>query len=249
MRDYVLFQMWGPFRHYLIRSHQFYVEQAEKRLLSQFSNIEDEADKAADEWLELRSQYFNPDLHDLSDFYESAVEAGIEFYELLTDMRDQTRLSVVAGMYHEWDKQLRQWLTRELRRLHNSEAAVAALWRADFNDIFNLFEGFSWGARKERFYERLNACRLVVNVYKHGAGPALNSLKAKHPEYVPSPLLPASEPFREPNYTDHTHLKVTEQQTQEFSEAIVQFWEAVPDNIFISQATDVPPWFTKHLIA
>ena len=43
---YVLFQMWGPFRQSLIDGHLFYVEQARKRLLTQFENIEAEADKA-----------------------------------------------------------------------------------------------------------------------------------------------------------------------------------------------------------
>ena len=41
----VLFQMGEPIRARLIRGHKFYVEQAQKRLLSQFQNIEEESDK------------------------------------------------------------------------------------------------------------------------------------------------------------------------------------------------------------
>jgi len=54
MSDYVLFQMWGPFRQSLIDGHLFYVGQARKRLLSQFDDIEADADRAAEErsvWL------------------------------------------------------------------------------------------------------------------------------------------------------------------------------------------------------
>lgn len=115
MSERVLFMMWGPFRESLIKAHAFYVEQARKRLLSQFGDIEAEANKAPEEWLEQTSHLFNPEQHDPGDFYEAAHEAGIEFYELLRDMRRQTRLSVVAGMFHEWDKQLRDWLTQEIR--------------------------------------------------------------------------------------------------------------------------------------
>jgi hypothetical protein len=99
--------MWGPYRQSLIKRHQFYVKQARKRVLSQFENMEEEADKAAEEWLEQSSGRFDPDWHDPGDFYEAANDVGIEFYQLLSDMRNQTRLSVVAGMFHEWDKNLR----------------------------------------------------------------------------------------------------------------------------------------------
>src|SRR5437868_2508040 len=105
MSGYVLFQMWEPFRQSLIKGHLFYVEQARKRLLSRFDDIEADADRAAEEWLEQSGQHFDADRHDPCDFYEAANDVGIEFYGLLSDMREQTRLSVVAGMFHEWDKQ------------------------------------------------------------------------------------------------------------------------------------------------
>ena len=63
---YVLFQMWGPFRQSLIDGHLFYVEQARKRLLTQFENIEAEADKASEDWLENNSHRFDPDRDALS---------------------------------------------------------------------------------------------------------------------------------------------------------------------------------------
>ena len=39
---YSLFQMWEPYRQSLIAGHQFYVNQARQRLLSQFDDIETE---------------------------------------------------------------------------------------------------------------------------------------------------------------------------------------------------------------
>lgn len=245
MDDYVIFQMWRPFRQSLIRGHRFYVEQANKRLLSQFSNIEVEADKASDEWLSSRSEYFDPERHDEADFYEAASEAGIEFYELLSNMHTQTRLSVVAGMYYEWDKQLREWLTRELRHWANSDHLIGVVWSASFEKIVSLLEGVGWLIRKENFFKRLDACRLVVNVYKHGAGPALKRLERDYPQYIPNPFPPPTNALYKSTYTDHAHLKVDEQQLQEFSEAIIQFWEGVPENIHASQATALPPWFLE----
>src|SRR3954471_14093989 len=99
MSDNLLFHMWGPFRQSLIKGHLFYVEQARKRLLSQFDDMEADADRAAEEGLEQSGQHVDPDRHDPGDFYEAAHNVGIEFYGLLSDLRDQTRLSVVAGMF------------------------------------------------------------------------------------------------------------------------------------------------------
>src|SRR3546814_2583341 len=44
--DRVLFQMWGPFREFLIADHQFYVTEAKRRLLDQFT---DESIKRSEE--------------------------------------------------------------------------------------------------------------------------------------------------------------------------------------------------------
>lgn len=242
MSNYVLFQMWGPYRQSLIKRHQFYVEQARKRVLSQFDNMEEEADKAAEEWLEQSS-----DRHDPGDFYEAAHDVGIEFYQLLSDMRDQTRLSVIAGMYHEWDKQLRHWLVREILHWHRGETAVAKVWSADFGKIADLLESFGWKVRSTGYFKTLDACRLVVNVYKHGAGKSLDDLKQNYAEYLDDPLsgsgLPGSGAL-----LDYTHLKVSDDQFQAFSDAIVAFWRDVPESVVDGRA-QVPEWFEKAILS
>ncbi|MBK8770294.1 MAG: hypothetical protein K2X00_18360 [Nitrospiraceae bacterium] len=248
MSDYVLFQMWGPFRKSLIAGHMFYVEQARKRLLSQFEDIEAEADKAAEDWLQKSSGRFDPERHDPGDFYEAANEAGIEFYTLLSDMRDQTRLSVVAGMFHEWDKQVRDWLVREIQHWHHGDAAALKVWSADFPQIAELLESLGWPISSAEYFQRLDACRLVVNVYKHGKGKSLDDLKLKYPEYLHDPFSGAGGGFSSLEYRDHTHLKISDAQFQAFSDAIVLFWQGVPENIFESEVKDVPDWFGKAIL-
>ena len=125
MTNRTLFEMWGPFRQSIIRSHKFYVEQAHRRLLSQFDNINKDADQAAEDWLEAQSCNFDPERHDPADFYERANDVGIEFYQLLVDMHERTRLSVVAGIYHEWDKQFRKWVYEEISHWYRGEIVLA----------------------------------------------------------------------------------------------------------------------------
>lgn len=247
MSDFTLLEMWGPIRRSLIESHLFYVEQAHKRLLSQFDKMEEEAEMAADEWLEQSDQHFDPDRHDPADFYEAANDASIEFYQLLSDMRDQTRFSVVAGMFHQWEKQLRDWLVRETRHWHRGDMLTSKIWSVDLGRIFDLFEGFGWGVRGESFYTKIDSCRLVVNVYKHGEGNSFVELKQKYTEYLYDPI-PEFRGISDKDYLDHTHLALTDEQLQAFSESIVEFWQKVPERILESQVISVPDWFEKAVL-
>lgn len=248
MRGYVCFQMWEPFRQSLISGHRFYVEQAQKRLLRQFDDIENEADKAAEQWLAQHGRHFDPDRHNPEDYYESANEHAIEFYQLLNDMRDQTRLSIVAGMFHEWDKQLRDWLGREIQRMPFGEAVVSKIWAVDFNKITDFLECLGWTVRGEAYFKTLDACRLVVNVYKHGKGGSFDELKAKYPKYLLDPLSIDGVSILGTDYLDHTNLAVTDEHFREFSDAIIEFWSNVPENVFDSEIVSVPDWFEKAVI-
>lgn len=247
MSDRVIFQMWGPFRQRLILNHEFYVEQAKKRLLSQFEDISEEADKFAEEWLSKAGQGFNPDYHDPSDFYEQANDESITFYELLNDMRDRTRLSVIAGMYHEWDKQLRDWLSIELGKSFSGEKTKDAIWKATFVDIFDLLECFGWQVRAQLYFTQLDACRIVVNVYKHGLGNSFSELKRDHPQFLEDGFGDTLSADVRSKYLDHTHLKVTDAHIAVFSDAIIAFWNDLPENVFQSSITRKPNWLSKAM--
>lgn len=248
MTGHVLFQMRESLRQSLINGHLFYVEQARKRLLSHFDNIDADARRSADEWLEQNGKHFDPDRHDPSSFYETADDVGIEFSRLLSDMREQTRLGVVAGMFHEWDKQLRNWLVREIQHWHRGKSAISKIWSANFGQIAELLESLDWKVRSTQYFRTLDVCRIVVNVYKHGEGNSFNELRAHFSEYLDVPFNGSGVPHWGIKYCDHTNLKITEAQFQAFSEAILSFWRDVPENILDSQATNVPDWFENAIV-
>ena len=108
------------FRKAQIERQFFYFEQSRKRLLSQFADLGKEADQSAVAWLEENSHRFDPDRDDPGSFEEAAYFHGVDRYYLLTKILDAARLSVVAGMYHEWDKQHRTWILEEVRDWHKS---------------------------------------------------------------------------------------------------------------------------------
>lgn len=249
MGDYVVFQMWSGYRESLIRAHQFYVDQAKSRLLTQFDNISAEADKAADDWLAERGQrYFDPDRHDPSDFYEGAEDAGIEFYQLLTEMQERTRLSVIAGFFHEWEKKLRQWLVDEIKHWHRGEFTKERIWKANVEELYELLESFGWALKSTTWFSALDACRLVVNVHKHGDGPSLASLKAAYPKFLVHPLAGTGLTLTPLwDRLTHEHLRVNDADLEEFADAIASFWREVPENVVDSQVVAPPSWFVKVL--
>ena len=87
-RSKALLQMWSPYREFLIQQHCFYLNEASTRLMSQFDNINADADKAADAWLARRGERFDPDRDDEGAIYEEAESVAIEFYCQLDEMRD-----------------------------------------------------------------------------------------------------------------------------------------------------------------
>jgi hypothetical protein len=246
MGNQFIFQMLGPFRQELISNHIFYVEQARKRLLSQFGDISGEADKFADEWLSKTAHYFDPDLHDPEDSYEQAYDESITFYGLLTDMHDQTRLSVIAGMYHEWDKQLRDWLSLEIRKSFAGEETRAAIWGQPFSGIFDMLECFDWKVRAQPYFAQLDICRLVVNVYKHGLGKALAELKKDHPQFLEDFFRNSDNPVWD-HCLNPTPLKITDAHLSAFSDAIIAFWNDVPENALLTTIAPKLKWLSKAI--
>lgn len=243
MNEIALFQMPEPFRQSLIRGHLFYVEQARERLLSQFNDIDSEADGVGQLALERNSAFYNPEADNGDSLQEDAYDQMCEFHRLLSEMREQTFLSLTAGMFHEWDKQLRDWLVSEIQRWHRGGEVAKKVWSVDFGGIADLLESFNWRIRSKDYFNKLDACRLVVNVYKHGEGKSFEDLQERFPEYLDSPL--AGPVGRRRSFPNYTHLKVDGDQFLAFSDAIVEFWKAVPEDVFVSDVNSLPKWFEK----
>ena len=242
----VLFDMWEPFRLSLIQRHRFYFEQAQSRLLSQFKNLEAEAKEVEQIYLGEMGKHFDPDRHSPEDFLQAAYDKSCEHYQLLGELLKDTRLSVSAGMFHEWEKQLREWVTKEARHWGGNEHADSAVWRVPITEVIDLLVCMGWDVRGEGFYSSLNGLRLVVNVFKHGNGSSLLELQTKYPEYVPNPLADLGLVSMNGEWRAHyRNLQLNDGHLRDFSQAIIQFWEAVPGRIYINDGDElsVPAWF------
>lgn len=241
-RKWNAYQLTDSERELRISEHRFYVEQAKSRLLSQFANIEAEAEQAEAEHWEHSGQSFDPEWDDPGALAEAARDHGVELYQLLSDMHDRTRLSVVAGMYHHWDKTFRRFLVREFRwpGLVIGDHTRRALWKLDSAKLERLLAAIGLDLSCLACYPRIEAMRLVVNVFKHGEGRSLDELRQRYPEFLRASAHGWS-------FIDDTDLEVTDDQVEQFAAAIELFWRELPSTVTFDEdaALDVPDEFEK----
>jgi hypothetical protein len=234
------------FRRHLIENHQFYVGEGRSRLLSQFDDISADADAFAEKWASDRSHLFNPDRDDPNDIHERAWEESITHYGMLEDLHADVRLAIIAGMYHAWDKELRDWITTQIGHWRSSTNMRAEIWKASFPKLMEFLASIGWKVATLPFHESLHRCRLVVNVYKHGEGGALDALKDQHSDLLGGGLLDVI-PDRDMArwMVGYRHLTVKDEHLDEFSNAIVRFWTELPAQVIEEDIRSFPKWLDR----
>ena len=156
------------------------------------------------------------------------TEARVDHLLMLAELHKQVILGALAGMYHQWDKDLREFLVRELRHTCTDEIENS-IWKPNIGEVFDLLKHFGWDCQAAAFFPALDATRLIVNAYKHGNGKALDDLSKKYPEYL-------DEYYREPDNSfrrlDHEMLTITEERFGQLADSVRLFWEAFPERSF-----------------
>jgi len=228
--------MWIGVRRRILRRHDFYVAQIRARVLSQFQDIEGEATRYADEEYDRLGSLPGDENSDMAVVAEIAHDRGLEFYMLLADLRKQTLLGALAGLYHQWDKDLRDFVEKELTHSIVRETAKKIAWAANVAKVFELLEQFGWNCRACPFFPAIDACRLIVNVYKHGKGHSLEDLARTYPEYLEeSPGFDSTQAAFPTRSLDHEKLTVSQAQFEQIAGALRKFWEEFPERLFAPQ--------------
>ncbi|ASK93082.1 hypothetical protein Xtri_22695 [Xanthomonas campestris pv. trichodesmae] len=230
-----------------VKEQRFYLDQSKARLLSPFASIEAEADAIEKECLENPPDFFAPENSDMSMVYEAAFHRSLEHYDLLLEMRERTLLGIAAGMYHHFEKSFRVRVARELRQSGwvIGKKTRDQIWRSDWSNLEALLLAFGWDVPSVPRYQDLEALRLVVNVFKHGEGQSFEDLKQRFPRFIPE--LESGDSW---GYVDYTHLCVIDEHLDEFSEAIVSFWEAIPLQLSVEEgiaSLNLPGFYSRAM--
>jgi hypothetical protein len=106
--------MWSETRNRILQRHDFYVAQTKARVLANFADIESDAADL------VRMEYDRLGANESEEPDSAwADESHQEFCSLLNDLQKQIFLGALAGCFHQWERQLRDFLEREL--LHDFE--------------------------------------------------------------------------------------------------------------------------------
>ncbi len=153
-----------------------------KRVLPSFENLSSEADEVENEaWNQLSS--FAPEDSDPSDFVESAFNAGLEFYQTMTELAQGMRNLFAVGLYHLFEQQFLRFHRGELLdfgeqddpNLFKTSEAVKRL----AGHGIHIDEFGSWAKVKE--------LKTLANAVKHADGGACDELKRVRPDLFSHP--------------------------------------------------------------
>ena len=220
-------------RENMIERVDFFARQVKRRVWDSFDDFGEQVqDHGEDIYRELGANLSN-EYFDLAHIADIAYDESIKFSELLFDLRRDMTLASVAALYHQWEKDLKRFLARELRYYAEHPDVV---WTAKPNDILEWLEKQGWPYRSYTWFPVLDACRLIVNAYKHGKGRSLDELKNKYPQYLGS-FENDQSGNGEPDltYLDHEDLLLTDEQFDKFVEAVKQFWNSFPNEIHLKR--------------
>ena len=152
---------------------------------------------------------------------------------LLSDMKSQTILGALASLYHQWDKTFRDFMEGELTRTYDRDQVTEYAWQPNIGKLFDILEKFNWPVRQAEWFPLVNACRLIVNVYKHGKGRSLDELAENYPEYLKGEGYDIIPLFKELTTPNHEDLAVTDEEFEKITAAMRRFWVDFPERLFL----------------
>ena len=114
-----------------------------------------------------------------------------------------------------------------------NQKTISGTPETKIEELFDTIEKFGWPIREASFFHLLCSCRLIVNVYKHGKGPALDALIKNYPQYLKGRYKDSveSSSLAAPRHED---LAVTEAEFDQIGEGIRQFWTDFPKRLVLA---------------
>lgn len=227
--------MWSGIRRLFLQRHDFYVNQVREKVFVQFQDVSAQAEAYANsEFDRLGSSPSTGDDVDVATIAEWATDRGQEYYGLLSDLRKQMVLGALAGIYHQWEKDLRDFIEKELRHHYESASLRELIWDSNIGKVFETLKEFGWDIKARSWFPDLEACRLIVNVHKHGKGPSLDELAKRYPAYLKNVLDEFGGIWATANRDpDHEWSDISDEQFENLTGALRGFWEEFPERLFL----------------
>jgi hypothetical protein len=98
---------------------------------------------------------------------------------------------------------------------------------------------FGWDVSSSDFLPLIDACRLIVNVYKHGNGQSLRDLAERYPRYLN--LSTSCDGERSDGFLKHEWLSVSSADFDAIA-GLRAFWVPSPERSYKVEVTLAPNW-------
>lgn len=210
------FYLAGWLRAVVIPAFRTYVNTVVPETLAAFGDIERWAEEVTEQtYQQSGTQAAGEDYGgDMGAEAEKAFDAGLAFYELMSDFRQAISNLLAVGMYHLLEQQLadltEDGLFRGLPSLQDGKLSIIKSWFQK-----NLGIDLTVYAHWQTIEEEL---RRVANTVKHADGSSAVALREKRPDFFKNPALngmiddlpfagdEASSPIRGPLFGDGFYL-------------------------------------------
>jgi hypothetical protein len=90
---------------------------------------------------------------------------------------------------------------------------------------------FGWDVSSSDFLPLIDACRLIVNVYKHGNGQSLRDLAERYPRYLN--LSTSCDGERSDGFLKHEWLSVSSADFDAIANGLRAFWVPFPERSYL----------------
>jgi hypothetical protein len=214
-------------RKLALRTTGVYVENFATRLLPLFDHIEEEAsaetERARDSAM---SSPAADEIFDSEKFAEAVREYGLKVYENLQFTRQQLLGLASAGLYHLWERLLKQFLLKELRGwTFDGRDVREIVVQADFRWLETFLSKFGFHLTEQCYYPDLNQLRLVANVVKHGDGKSCDDLQKS------APWLFEGHIYHFDIFSKADSLELKPADFTRYARAVSTFWNTLPESL------------------
>ena len=198
------------------------VDTLENRLLTNFLNLEAEAEEATEEaWNKYMSQPASEyEHHDPGDFAEAAQEVGIDLYQLLTGIRQGIINLFALALFHCFEQQVALFRERELR------FTVIKDNQGELNAFKRQLKYLGVDITNFESWDKIKELRLVANVAKHAEGRSAEKLRCIRPSLLEQSLIGVdsfSLPVRQPLIGEDLYVSI--QDIKDYRDYLIGFWD------------------------
>jgi hypothetical protein len=212
-------------RTYLKSEIASYVEIYFQKLLPVFNDIENEADKYANDFYnDFMSQPATDDFVDPASIAEKALEIGIEHYSYLKLGKYSLTAAWHTTLYQLWEQQLRLFLFREMSHVYKIDFKTFC---TNLKEIKDNFKFHNIDIEKFSCWPQIKELCLLCNVIKHGDGDSAKRLRNKPSLFKKDNDIDYMEIYKT-TLLEET-LNIDETTLQNYKKALLFFWDEIPE--------------------